>query len=114
MNLRVIFRKTGLGALTLSGLILIAGDAWSAYGQAVSDEPPIITSATAVQDALANTKFTNGYPTCDFAPMLADELYFQRAVQVYLWTLPAGNMFAMKAGSEKTYSAGYNVLLVWK
>jgi hypothetical protein len=35
-----------------------------------------------------------------------DELYYQRAVQVYLWSLPAVSMYSMKEGSEKTYGAG--------
>jgi len=46
--------------------------------------------------------------------MLSDELFYQRAVQVYLWSLPAINMYAMKEGSERVYGAGYNVLPVWK
>jgi hypothetical protein len=66
------------------------------------------------RDALANAPFKGDYPTKDSAEMLADELYFQRATQVYLWSLPAVNIFAMKEGSEKTYGAGYNVLPVWK
>jgi hypothetical protein len=41
--------------------------------------------------------------------MLDDELYFQRATQLYLWSLPAVNIMAMKEGSEKAYGAGYNV-----
>ena len=36
-------------------------------------------------------------PSC-----LKDELYYQRAVRVYLWSLPAVNTHAMKEGSEKT------------
>ena len=114
MNLGAIVPKTGLGALTLSGLALTGGGVWGADGQAVSDQRLNITSSTAFHDALANAKFTNGYPTSDSAAMLTDELYFERAVQIYLWALPAANMFAMKEISEKTYGAGYNVLPVWK
>jgi hypothetical protein len=65
-------------------------------------------------DALANAQFKGDFPTQDSAALLKDELYFQRAVQVYLWSLPAVNMFAMKDGSAKTYGTGYNVLPVWK
>jgi hypothetical protein len=68
----------------------------------------------ASRDALANATFSGDYPTKDSADLLRDELYFQRAVQVYLWSLPAINLYAMKQGSEKTYGAGYNVLPVWK
>jgi hypothetical protein len=65
-------------------------------------------------DALANSSFEGDFPTPEAADLLNDELYFQRAVQVYLWSLPAVNIWAMKEGSEKTYGAGYNVLPVWK
>ncbi|RKP57923.1 DUF1254 domain-containing protein [Pararobbsia silviterrae] len=65
-------------------------------------------------DALANAPFAGDFPTADTAKALSEELYFERAVQVYLWSLPAVNLFAMKEGSEKTYGAGYHVLPVWK
>ena len=38
----------------------------------------------------------------------------QRAVQSYIWALPALNMVAMKEGSEKVFGKGYNVLPIWK
>jgi hypothetical protein len=41
---------------------------------------------------------------------LLDELFFQRAVQTYLWAVPALNMYGMKEGSEKVFDKGYNVL----
>jgi hypothetical protein len=72
--------------------------------------PPLSAS----HDALANAEFKGDFPTKDAAAMLDDELYFQRATQVYLWALPAVNIMAMKEGSEKVYGAGYNVLPVWK
>jgi hypothetical protein len=65
-------------------------------------------------DTLVNAPFKGDFPTPEAADLLTDELYFQRAVQVYLWSLPAVNMWAMKEGSEKVYGAGYNVLPVWK
>ena len=45
---------------------------------------------------------------------LLDELFFQRAVQTYLWAMPALNMYGMKEGSEKVFGKGYNVLPIWK
>ena len=45
---------------------------------------------------------------------LDEELYFQRAVQTYLWSLPAVNMFAMKEGQAKTFGEGYQVLAVFE
>jgi hypothetical protein len=75
---------------------------------------PFSHAQTSRFDALANAPFKGDFPTPEAADLLTDELYFQRAVQVYLWSLPAVNMWAMKEGSEKTYGAGYNVLPVWK
>jgi hypothetical protein len=65
-------------------------------------------------DALTNAPFKGDFPTPEAAELLKDELFYQRAVQVYLWALPAVNMYAMKEGSEKIYGAGYSVLPVWK
>jgi hypothetical protein len=67
---------------------------------------------TSHYDELANAQFSGDFPNSGSAELLKDELYFQRAVQVYLWSLPAVNIFAMKEGSEKTYGAG--LLPVWK
>jgi hypothetical protein len=63
---------------------------------------------------LANTPFPKGYPSLADVTKLKDELTFQRAVQTYIWALPALNMYAMKTGSEKAFGAGYNVLPIWK
>ena len=69
---------------------------------------------TARWDDLANLPFPNSYPTKEAADKLRDELVFERAVQVYLWALPAVNLMAMREGSEKAFGAGYNVFPVWK
>jgi len=63
---------------------------------------------------LADSKFTNDYPTPETVNSLTDELYFDRAVLVYQWALPAINMYAMKEGAEKVYGKGYNVMSIWK
>jgi hypothetical protein len=65
-------------------------------------------------DSLADTPFEGGYPTHGGIKALQDELFFQRAVQSYIWALPALNMVAMKEGAEKTFGSGYNVLAIWK
>ena len=65
-------------------------------------------------DELANLPFPESCPTRQSAWVLLDELTFQRAVQVYLWALPAMNMYAMKEGSEGIFGKGYNVLPVFK
>ncbi|WP_239482826.1 DUF1254 domain-containing protein [Paraburkholderia sp. C35] len=84
---------------------------WAVYAQAQTSPAQTVAAS---RDALANAPFVGDFPTQESADLLKDELYFQRAVQVYLWALPAVNMYAMKEGSEKTYGAGYNVLPVWK
>jgi hypothetical protein len=63
---------------------------------------------------LADAGFQCGYPTRDQERAFRDELVFQRAVQSYLWSLPAVNVWAMKEASEARFGAGYNVLPVWQ
>ncbi|PYP78704.1 MAG: DUF1254 domain-containing protein [Gemmatimonadetes bacterium] len=65
-------------------------------------------------EELANLPFDHGYVRRQDAPALLDELFFQRAVQTYLWALPALNMYAMKEGAERAFGAGYQVLSVFK
>ena len=66
-------------------------------------------------DDLAEAAFTpGGYPTDATVSVLRNELVFQRAVQAYLWSLPAVNIWAMKEGSEALFGAGYHVLPTWK
>ncbi|MFQ8433887.1 DUF1254 domain-containing protein [Amaricoccus sp. W119] len=48
------------------------------------------------------------------AQSLADEFFYQNAIQAYLRTLPALNVIGMRDGSEATFGAGYNVLPIWK
>jgi hypothetical protein len=63
---------------------------------------------------LAGLSFEENWPTDETAGVLLDELVFQRAVQSYLWALPAMNVVAMKEGSERVFGAGYNVMPVWR
>jgi hypothetical protein len=63
---------------------------------------------------LADLPLEGGYPTAESGPALADELFFQRATQGYLWALPAMNMFAMKEGLGALSGTGYNVLSVFE
>ena len=64
--------------------------------------------------SLAELQFPGGYPTAESSARLFDELDFQRAVQVYLWALPAMNIDAMRQGSEAAFGAGNHILPVWK
>ena len=63
---------------------------------------------------LTELEFPGGYPTPAASKRLYDELDFQRAVQVYLWALPAMNLDAMRQGSEEVFGKGNHVLPVWK
>ncbi len=65
-------------------------------------------------DELANQPFPNGYPTEKARTSLLDELYFERAVQVYMGALPAVNMVSIRDGSEAKWGAGSNIFPVWK
>jgi hypothetical protein len=71
-------------------------------------------SDTSRYKALADVPFDGGYPTAETSRKLADELTFQRAVQAYLWALPAVNMYAMKEGLGKQFGEGYNVMAVFE
>jgi hypothetical protein len=64
--------------------------------------------------ALAELPFEAGYPTAETTRALDDELFYQRAVQTYLWALPAMNMYAMKKGLGATFGTGYNVMSVFE
>jgi hypothetical protein len=61
---------------------------------------------------LAELPYEGGYPTPDARRTLDEELFFQRATQVYLWALPAINMYSMKVGLGEIAGTGYNVMAV--
>jgi hypothetical protein len=65
-------------------------------------------------DELSKLPFKESYPTPEASARLYDELQFQRAVQVYLWALPAMNAVAMRDGQATTFGGGNNVLAIWK
>jgi hypothetical protein len=73
-----------------------------------------VNAQTSHYEKLADLPFKEGYIPKSDIPILTDELFFQRAVQTYLWALPALNMYGMKEGSEKVFGSGYNVLPIFK
>src|SRR5262245_58698200 len=75
---------------------------------------PLAQAQTDRYEASANSAMVENRPTPETSALLKDELLFQRATQTYLWALPLINTLGMKAGSEKAFGAGYNVLPVWK
>ena len=65
-------------------------------------------------DELSKLPFKENYPAPEASARLYDELQFQRAVQVYLWALPAMNMVAMRDGQAAAFGAGNDVLAISK
>src|SRR5689334_2674816 len=63
---------------------------------------------------LARLQFPRGYPTQGSVDILQAELRFQRAVQVYLWALPAMSLYSIRKELEVRFGAGSNVLVIWK
>src|SRR5262245_13874473 len=63
---------------------------------------------------LAGLPFPQGYPAGESIEPLQTELRFQRAVQTYLWALPAMSLYSMRKAQEATFGAGCNVLAIWK
>src|SRR5271168_2034069 len=55
--------------------------------------------------ALTGLGFNESYPSKETSARLYDELQFQRAVQVYLWALPAMNTVAMRDGQRQRSAA---------
>ncbi len=73
-----------------------------------------LAAAPSHYEKLADIPFEGGYPGKGDIAVLKDEIFFQRAVQSYIWALPALNMVAMKEGMAKTFGGGYNIMPVWK
>lgn len=63
---------------------------------------------------LADAALEGGYLALEARRTLDEELYFQRPTQVYLWALPAMNMYAMKASLGEIVGTGYNVVSVYE
>lgn len=75
---------------------------------------PTETESIQHQVMIAGLPIVEGRATAQTAQTLRDELLYHRATQTYLWAMPLINTLGMKAGSEKAFGAGYNVLPVWK
>jgi hypothetical protein len=73
-----------------------------------------ISSEHAHYARLATLPYRESYFSKEDIGTLKQELLFQRAVQAYLWAVPALNMYGMKEGSEGTFGKGYNILPIFK
>lgn len=101
------YRLSTRVACGLAALCLAAG----VHATARGDSPAV---AAGRYQTLAGLPFAEGQPTAETAATLRDELLFQRATQVYLWALPAINLFSMKEASEQALGAGHDVFPIWK
>ena len=75
--------------LLLSSILLLGATV------AMSSEGLTAKKADNYHNSLAALPFQNDYPTTETAGTLQKELAFQRATQVYLWSLPAVNMLLL-------------------
>src|SRR5262245_61222734 len=105
-----------------AALVLVAGAVVGWLAGSGSIAPKALGQRPAAENAevgssrhegLSKLPLEQGFPTKETSRILRDELVFQRAVQGYLWSLPAVNMWAMKEGSEKVFGGGYHVLPTW-
>lgn len=71
-------------------------------------------AASSRYDELAGVSFKGGYPSKEDIAMLKEEIFFERAVQAYIWALPALNLTAMVEGGARVWGGGYNVMPIWK
>lgn len=92
--------KHGLAKYVLLALLATAAPHHSAFAQ---EAPPLVK------------QINNGnwLPQAE-AEALRDELFYQRAIDVYFNMLPALNVIGMRDGSEAAFGKGYNVLPIWK
>lgn len=63
---------------------------------------------------LADAPFVGGFPTSEATELLRGEAYFQRAVQVYDWALPAVAIEAMRASCAEEFGGGATTIVSWQ
>jgi hypothetical protein len=81
-----------------------------------TETPPGIASPDKVETSIGTLKFFNGYPEKETADLLFDNLDFQRAVQAYLFAIPAVSQVAnrnayLKIGKANTVVPIFEQLL---
>src|SRR5271167_3372373 len=73
-----------------------------------------IVAQESTESPLVKQMYDGQYPPAGDYAKFRDELFYQRAVNAYMLTLPALNTIGMRDGSEGKFGAGYNFLPVWK
>lgn len=93
-------KYTCRAAAIMAGLsLLLAGPAWAAPSH---------------YETLAGIPFPDGYPGEADITRLEDEIFFQRAVQSYIWAIRVINILGMKEGMSNIFGEGYNLMIIWK
>src|SRR5271165_7022356 len=76
--------------------------------------PATASPQESTESPLVSQMYNGQYPPKEDYEKFKDQLFYQRAVDAYMLTLPALNTIGMRDGSEAKFGAGYNVLPVWK
>ncbi|QGJ68625.1 CDP-4-dehydro-6-deoxy-D-glucose 3-dehydratase [Planctomycetales bacterium 10988] len=104
--------KNVLTSVVLFYLILLVAP--FLHAQEKASQKTLSDSGADHYQFLSELPLDGGYPTEATSRTLHEELYFQQAVQSYLWALPAMNMVAMRDGLGDKFGYGYNVLSVFE
>jgi hypothetical protein len=73
-----------------------------------------MTVKSSTTPPLVELLWNGNWPDEAEAQTLVDELYYQRAIYVYMTMLPALNVIGLRDGSQAEFGAGYHVLPIWK
>jgi hypothetical protein len=76
--------------------------------------PAPAAAQDSTESPLVKQMYNGQYPAKEDYARFKDQLFFQRAIDAYMLSLPALNTIGMRDGSEAKFGAGYNVLPVWK
>src|SRR5208282_260797 len=76
--------------------------------------PTPAAAQESTESPLVKQLYDGQWPAKEDYAKFKDQLFFQRAVDAYMLSLPALNTIGMRDGSEAKFGAGYNVLPIWK
>jgi hypothetical protein len=72
-----------------------------------------LVQAETIDSRFGKLEFQNGYPTEATTKRLFDEMDFQRAVQAYLWAVPAVSFESFRQGMKRDLGVDYNDFAIW-
>src|SRR5271157_6250170 len=73
-----------------------------------------IAARDSTESPLVRQMYNGQYPPREDYAKFKAQLFYQRAVDAYMLTLPALNTIGMRDGPQAKFGAGYNVLPVSK